>query len=82
MTLIADDLAFLRHHAVTALGAGVKELFAFVLVGLPFHHFSEIQKGRQRDDLDGLLGFIFFHGNQPNMGLSPPQQRFGDAVYA
>ena len=45
MAGVADDLAFLRHHGMAALGAGVKEGCHFIHKGLALHLFTEFQEG-------------------------------------
>jgi hypothetical protein len=82
MASVTDDLAFFGHHAMAALGAGVKKLFGFVDRRFLFHHPPELEQGRKRRDLHWLRLVLFAHGNKRNMALSPPQQRFSAVVYA
>jgi hypothetical protein len=59
MALVADNLAFLGHHGVAALGAGIKKFLGFVGRGVFFKLLAEIEeRGKGRDDR--LFGNIFF----------------------
>ena len=57
MAVVTDDLAFLRHHAVAALGTSVKELLCFICVGRLIHFFADFKKRGERSD-DGLVLFF------------------------
>jgi hypothetical protein len=61
MAVVADDLAFFRHHPVAALGAGVKKLFRFVVIGALFHFLAEIKKRGEAFDHGGFLSQVFIH---------------------
>jgi hypothetical protein len=43
MALIADNLAFLGHHGVAALGTGIKKLLGLVDRGILFELPAEIE---------------------------------------
>jgi len=50
VAVVADDLAFLGHHAVAALGAGVEKFLGFAVIASLLHLLSEIQERGKRGE--------------------------------
>ena len=60
MAMVADDLAFLCHHAVAALGTCIEKLFSLTGIGPLFHLSADFQEGRQGGNGGfGIRGLIF-----------------------